>query len=86
MKVDGLHHVTPITADIEANLNFYGRLPGLRPVWLGLSGDDPEMRPGDAVSRGRPDLHRAGRDPNGLFADNLGGPDGVRNLNDWEKC
>jgi catechol 2,3-dioxygenase-like lactoylglutathione lyase family enzyme len=26
MKVDGLHHVTAITADIEANLNFYGRL------------------------------------------------------------
>jgi len=26
MKVDGLHHVTAITADIEANPNFYGRL------------------------------------------------------------
>jgi hypothetical protein len=23
---------------------------------------------------------------NGLFADNLTGPGGVRNLNDWEKC
>ena len=33
MKVDGLHHVTAITADIEANLNFHGRLLGLRLVW-----------------------------------------------------
>jgi catechol 2,3-dioxygenase-like lactoylglutathione lyase family enzyme len=30
MKVDGLHHVTAITADIETNLDFYGRLLGLR--------------------------------------------------------
>ena len=29
---------------------------------------------------------RAERDPNGLFADNLTGPGGVRNLNDWAKC
>jgi catechol 2,3-dioxygenase-like lactoylglutathione lyase family enzyme len=33
MKVDGLHHVTAITADIEANLNFYGWLIGLRQGW-----------------------------------------------------
>jgi catechol 2,3-dioxygenase-like lactoylglutathione lyase family enzyme len=44
MKVDGLHHVTAITADIEANLNFYGRLLGLRLVWQGVNADDPEMR------------------------------------------
>jgi catechol 2,3-dioxygenase-like lactoylglutathione lyase family enzyme len=30
MKVDGLHRVTAITADIETNLDFYGRLLGLR--------------------------------------------------------
>ena len=24
VKLDGLHHVTAITADIEANLEFYG--------------------------------------------------------------
>jgi glyoxalase family protein len=41
MKVDGLHHVT---ADIEANLNFYGRLLGLRLVWQGVNADHPEMR------------------------------------------
>jgi glyoxalase family protein len=44
MKVDGLHHVTAITADIDANLQFYGRLLGLRLVWQGVNADDPEMR------------------------------------------
>jgi glyoxalase family protein len=44
MKVDGLHHVTAITADIEANVDFYGRLLGLRLVWQGVNADDPEMR------------------------------------------
>jgi glyoxalase family protein len=44
MKVDGLHHVTAITADVEANLDFYGRLLGLRLVWQGVNADDPEMR------------------------------------------
>jgi len=44
MNVDGLHHVTAITADIDANLEFYGRLLGLRLVWQGVNADDPEMR------------------------------------------
>jgi glyoxalase family protein len=44
MKVDGLHHVTAVTADIDANLEFYGRLLGLRLVWQGVNADDPEMR------------------------------------------
>jgi glyoxalase family protein len=44
MKVDGLHHVTAITADVEANLDFYVRLLGLRLVWQGVNADDPEMR------------------------------------------
>src|SRR6476619_5061312 len=55
MKVDGLHHVTAITADVDANLGFYGRLLGLRLVWQGVNADDPEMRHiayGD--ERGRP--------------------------------
>ena len=55
MKVDGIHHVTAITADIDANLEFYGRLLGLRLVWQGVNADDPEMRHiayGD--ERGRP--------------------------------
>jgi glyoxalase family protein len=44
MKVDGLHHVTAITADIHANLAFYGGLLGLRLVWQGVNADDPGMR------------------------------------------
>src|SRR5712671_718142 len=44
MNVDGLHHVTAITADVEANVDFYGRLLGLRLVWQGVNADDPEMR------------------------------------------
>lgn len=44
MKVDGLHHVTGITADIESNVDFYARLLGLRLVWQGVNADDPEMR------------------------------------------
>jgi glyoxalase family protein len=44
MRLDGLHHVTAITADVAANLEFYGRLLGLRLVWQGVNADDPEMR------------------------------------------
>ena len=44
MKLDGFHHVTAITADIDANLEFYGRLLGLRLVWQGVNADDPNMR------------------------------------------
>lgn len=44
MRVDGLHHVTAITADVEANVDFYARLLGLRLVWQGVNADDPEMR------------------------------------------
>ena len=42
--LDGLHHVTAITGDIDANLEFYGRLLGLRLVWQGVNADEPEMR------------------------------------------
>ncbi len=44
MRVDGLHHVTAITADIDANLAFYGQLLGLRLVWQGVDADDPGVR------------------------------------------
>jgi glyoxalase family protein len=44
VEVDGFHHVTAITADIDANLEFYGRLLRLRLVWQGVNADDPEMR------------------------------------------
>src|SRR5258706_9693565 len=44
VKVDGIQHATAITADVEANLDFYARLLGLRLVWQGVNADDPEMR------------------------------------------
>src|ERR1700694_5819923 len=44
VRLDGVHHVTAITADVATNLNFYGRLLGLRLVWQGVNADDPEMR------------------------------------------
>ena len=34
MRLDGLHHVTAITADIATNLDFYGCLLGLRLVCI----------------------------------------------------
>jgi glyoxalase family protein len=43
-RLDGLHHVTAITADVATNLGFYGRLLGLRLVWQGVNADDPQMR------------------------------------------
>jgi glyoxalase family protein len=56
MKLDGLHHVTAITSDIDTNLEFYGRVLGLRLIWHGVNADDPGMRHiayGD--ERGSPD-------------------------------
>jgi glyoxalase family protein len=44
MKLDGLHHVSAITADAHANLDFYARLLGLRLIWQGANADDPGMR------------------------------------------
>jgi glyoxalase family protein len=44
MRLDGLHHVTAVTADIATNLDFYGGLLGLRLVWQGINADDPGMR------------------------------------------
>src|SRR5258708_18657176 len=44
VRLDGLHHVTAITPDVATNLNFYGRLLGLRLVWQGVNADDPHMR------------------------------------------
>jgi catechol 2,3-dioxygenase-like lactoylglutathione lyase family enzyme len=37
MTVDGLHHVAAITADIDANLEFYGQLLGSA---AGLAGSE----------------------------------------------
>lgn len=40
--VAGIHHVTAITADAQANLDFYCRVLGLRLVKLTVNFDDPE--------------------------------------------
>src|SRR5271163_4647533 len=39
--IGGLHHVTAITADGQANLNFYTRTLGLRLVKVTINYDDP---------------------------------------------
>jgi glyoxalase family protein len=44
MKLDGLHHVSGITADAAANVDFFARLLGLRLIWQGANADDPGMR------------------------------------------
>ena len=44
MRLDGLHHVPAITADVDSNLDLYGRLLGLRLIWQGLNADDPGAR------------------------------------------
>lgn len=39
MKLNGLHHITAITADINANLEFYGQLLGAsRRDWASADG------------------------------------------------
>ena len=55
MKLEGLHHVTAITADAQRNLDFYVRLLGLRFVKKTVNFDMPEayhLYYGD--ERGRP--------------------------------
>ncbi|HEX2085511.1 MAG TPA: VOC family protein [Solirubrobacteraceae bacterium] len=55
MKLEGLHHVTAITADARRNLDFYARLLGLRFVKKTVNFDAPEayhLYYGD--ERGRP--------------------------------
>src|SRR5918911_1036082 len=42
MKLEGLHHVTAITADAPRNLDFYARLLGLRFVKKTVNFDAPE--------------------------------------------
>ena len=33
VRLDGLHLVTAVSADVATNLDFFGRLLGLRLVW-----------------------------------------------------
>ena len=43
MRLDGVHHVTAITGDAPANVNFYVRVLGLRLVKKTVNQDDPTV-------------------------------------------
>jgi glyoxalase family protein len=43
MKLEGIHHVTCITADAPGNVDFYARLLGLRMVKKTVNQDDPTV-------------------------------------------
>jgi glyoxalase family protein len=43
MKLEGIHHVTAITADAPANVDFYARVLGLRLVKKTVNQDDPTV-------------------------------------------
>ena len=43
MRLDGIHHVTAITADAPRNVDFYARLLGLRLVKKTVNQDDPTV-------------------------------------------
>src|ERR687884_213223 len=43
MKIEGIHHVTCITGDAPANVDFYVRVLGLRMVKKTVNQDDPTV-------------------------------------------
>jgi glyoxalase family protein len=43
MRLDGIHHITAITADAPGNVDFYARVLGLRLVKKTVNQDDPEV-------------------------------------------
>jgi glyoxalase family protein len=43
MELDGIHHITAITADAPANVDFYARLLGLRMVKKTVNFDAPDV-------------------------------------------
>src|SRR3954454_16558197 len=43
MKIEGIHHVTCITGDAPANVDFYARVLGLRMVKKTVNQDDPTV-------------------------------------------
>ena len=45
MKLEGIHHITAVTADARANLDFYTRVLGLRLVKKSVNQDDPTAYP-----------------------------------------
>src|SRR5436305_12379435 len=43
MRLDGIHHITCITADAPGNVDFYTRVLGLRLVKKSVNQDDPTV-------------------------------------------
>ena len=43
MKLDGIHHITAITADAQRNVDFYVGIMGLRLVKKSVNQDDPTV-------------------------------------------
>src|ERR671933_1934936 len=43
VKLEGIHHITAITADAPRNVDFYGRVLGLRLVKKTVNQDDPTV-------------------------------------------
>src|ERR671915_856920 len=43
MRLEGIHHITCITADAPRNVDFYGRVLGLRLVKKTVNQDDPTV-------------------------------------------
>ena len=43
MKLNGIHHITAITGDAQANVDFYTRVLGLRMVKKSVNQDDPSV-------------------------------------------
>ena len=43
MKLEGIHHITAVTADATRNLDFYARVMGLRLVKKTVNQDDPSV-------------------------------------------
>src|ERR671930_145154 len=43
MKLEGIHHITAITADARRNVDFYGRVLGLRLVKKTVNQDNPSL-------------------------------------------
>src|ERR687890_873570 len=43
MKLEGIHHITAITADAPRNVDFYTRVMGLRLVKKSVNQDDPTV-------------------------------------------
>src|SRR3954447_15313594 len=43
MQIDGIHHITCITADARANVDFYARVLGLRLVKKTVNFDAPDV-------------------------------------------